>query len=165
MGPTRRQPSITGAHASIPKPILQIVENQDDLVTVVVTRVFGPNGDNLVGLSEITFDGYPAITLLVKANGKQELVHYSPIRGDTRKIGFADVECGTICELCCPISGKPLAKIAEAPEHTGTDYYALYLTPELQHGSAVALSNVWGHFHSRVVDNFELLCTWADVES
>lgn len=164
MGISKRQPSITGAHATIPKPVLQIIENQDDLVTIVVTRAFGPEGDNLVGLTDITFDDYPALTLLVKTNEKQGLVHFSPIRGDNRKIGFTDIECGTVCELCCPVSGRPIAKLNEAPEHTGTDYFSVYLTPDLDLGDSIAISNVWGHFHCRVVDNFELLSTWAEVE-
>ena len=25
----------------------------------------------------------------------------------------------------------------------------------------MALSDVWGHYHSRIVDNFELLSAWA----
>jgi hypothetical protein len=31
----------------------------------------------------------------------------------------------------------------------------------LSQGSMVMISNVWGHYHSRIVDNFELISAWA----
>ena len=35
-------------------------------VQIIVSKLYGPNGDNLVGLSDVTFDGFPAITLLLE---------------------------------------------------------------------------------------------------
>jgi hypothetical protein len=31
-------------------------------------------------------------------------------------------------------------------------------------GDMVAISDVWGHYHSRIVDHFELISTWVDDE-
>ncbi len=55
-----------------------------------------------------------------------------------------------------------LSGLAAVEGDEQTDYYALYLTPQLSNGSMVMVSNVWGHYHSRIVDNFELISAWAD---
>ena len=130
-------------------------------VEIVVTRAFGPTGENLVGISDVTFDGYPAVTLLVRANGKEGLAHLSPIHGDDRKVGFVDVPEGTRCELFCPVSKQPLL-LAEHTEEA--DYFALHLTPKGIKGSHVLISNVAGHYHSRIIDDFELISTWARAD-
>lgn len=132
-------------------------------VEIVVTRAFGPAGDNLVGLSDVTFDGHPAVTLRLQITAddgatREGLVHLSPIHGDTRKAGFTDIPAGTRCTLLCPVSGRPLPVVESTPE---ADYCALYLTPRLEGGSQVLLSNVWGHYHSRITDEFELVSAWA----
>src|SRR5690606_6247092 len=123
--------------------------------------------DNLVGLRDVTFDGYPALTLLVEAGDRRGEVHLSPIHGDQRKLGFTDIEPGTRCRLLCPVSGQPLDRIdfdqlegASGGEDGDTSYFALYLTPQLSAGSLVAVSDTWGHYHSRIVDNFELISIW-----
>src|SRR3954471_10037375 len=68
-------------------------------VTVVVTQAYGPNGASLVGISDVGFDGYPAVTVKVKtADGRAGLVHISPIHGDRRKAGFVDIAPGTRCQ-------------------------------------------------------------------
>lgn len=130
-------------------------------VTIVVTRAFGPAGDNLVGISDERFDDYPAVTLRVRANGRDGLVHLSPIHGDRRKRGFTDIPAGTRCELLCPVSGRPLDRVGPVDDGSGAEYYALYLTPALSQEAMVAVSDVWDHFHSRVVDDNELLSYWA----
>jgi hypothetical protein len=127
-------------------------------VEIVVTQAFGPTGENLVGLSDVTFDGHPAVTLLVRADGKEGLVHLSPIHGDDRKVGMVHMPAGTPCEFFCPVSKQPLDLI-EQTEDAG--YVALYLTPKGKNGSHVLLSNVAGHYHSRIIDDFELISTWA----
>jgi hypothetical protein len=38
----------------------------------------------------------------------------------------------------------------------------MYLTPQLSMGSIVAMSDIWGHPHSRIIDNFELISLWDD---
>lgn len=153
------KPKITGAHVVANESHVKVHEHAEE-VSIIVTQLFGPSGDNLVGVSEHTFDGYPAFTLLVKAGDFEGLVHLSPIHGDTRKLGMEHLPVGTKCELFCPVSKQPLDQVMEVPEDQDTDYFALYLTKQLSRGSHVSISNVWGHYHSRVVDNFELISSW-----
>src|SRR5688500_13794656 len=87
-----------------------------DEVIIIVNQAFGPRGDNLVGLSDVDFDGFPALTLLVRAGDREELVHLSPIHGDRRKIGMDGLPAGTKCELFCPISKDPLPKVGRIGE-------------------------------------------------
>jgi hypothetical protein len=131
-------------------------------VTIVVTQAFGPRGDSLVGLSDVKFDGYPAVSLLLRtSDGREGLVHLSPIHGDQRKQGFTELEPGTRCTLLCPVSRQPLEKLGPADDGSGADYYALYLTPRLSRGDAVMVTDIWDHYHSRIVDNGDLISYWA----
>jgi hypothetical protein len=148
---------ITGQHKIIEEPHVAV---HDDVV-IVVTQAYGPRGDNLVGISDVTFDGHPAVTLGVRGAGKDGLVHLSPIHGDSRKQGL-DLPPGTVCELYCPVSKQPLDLVGEVGDGSGAKYYAIYLTPQLSRGSMVMVSNIWGHYHSRIVDNFELISAWAE---
>ena len=153
----RRNFTITGRHRVVTDAHVA-VEND---VQVVVTQAFGPNGDNLVGVSDVTFDGHPAVTIGVRAGGKEGLVHLSPIHGDSRKQGMTDIAAGTRCELFCPVSKQPLDLVGEVEDGSGARYYAIYLTPQLSRGSMVMVSDVWGHYHSRIIDDFELISAWA----
>lgn len=155
----RRKPRITGAHELIGKSNVTVKKDAAD-VSIIVTQLFGPAGDNLVGISDVQFDGHPAFTLLVKTPEREGLVHLSPIHGDDRKAGMTDIAPGTKCQLCCPVSGKPLEQVIEVPDDSDTDYFALYLTKQLSKGSLVTISNVWDHYHSRIVDDFELISSW-----
>jgi len=148
---------VTGKHKDIDE---LDVEVKDDVV-IVVTKAYGPLGDNLVGISDVTFDGHPAITLLVRADGREGLVHLSPIHGDARKEGFTDIPPGTRCELLCPLSKEPLDLLEEAGDEHGARYYAIYLTQRMSEGAMIAISDIWGHYHSRVIDEFELISEWS----
>jgi hypothetical protein len=162
MGHSVDRPSltVTGKHKAIKDPSVRISEDEGDVV-IVVTRAYGPKGDDLVGISDITFDGFPAVTIGVEADGKRGFVHLSPIHGDDRKEGFTDIPAGTKCKLFCPVSDQPLDHIGEVEDHEhGANYYALYLTDKLDQGSMVAISDVWGHYHSRIIDDFELISLW-----
>ena len=133
-------------------------------VQIIVSKLYGPNGDNLVGLSDVTFDGFPAITLLLETpDGRSGQVHLSPVHGDERKAGFTDIEIGTRCVLRCPVSNSPLKRVEEIDDAFGAGYYALYRTADLSEASVVMISDVWGHYHSRVVDNFELISAWGEL--
>lgn len=154
----RKNLRITGNHRTVAEPSVE-VRGADDVV-VVVTQAYGPRGDNLVGVSDVTFDGHPAVTIRVRGDGREGDVHLSPIHGDSRKQGL-ELPAGTVCELLCPISGQALDKVGDVEDGTGAEYFAIYLTPQLSRGSMVMVSNVWGHYHSRIVDNFELISAWA----
>jgi hypothetical protein len=151
--------TVTGRHKSVTGPHLAV---QHDVV-VIVTQAFGPRGDNLVGISGVTFDGHPAVTLKIRAAGREGLVHLSPIHGDSRKQGFTDIAPGSKCEILCPVSGQALDIVGEVEDGSGARYYAIYLTPALSQGSMVMISDVWGHYHSRIIDDFELISAWAQA--
>ena len=157
----RQNLHITGRHKAITGQHLAV---KDD-VTVIVTQAFGPRGDNLVGISDVEFDGNPAVTVKVRAAGREGLLHLSPIHGDGRKQGFTDIARGTRCELFCPVSGQPLDIVGDVEDGSGARYYALYLTPQLSQGSMVMVSDLWGHYDSRIIDDFELISAWAASQS
>lgn len=133
----------------------------DDDVTVIVSQAFGPGGDSLMGIEGAAFDGFPAVCLLVRAGGREEVVQLSPIHGDGRKRGLDGLADGTKCELLCPVTKKPLDKIGKVFDDSDAEYFAVYLTKKLDKGSTIYVSDVWGHHHSRIVDNNELISYWA----
>lgn len=157
----RRNLRITGNHRAVSDAGIRVDDGGVGDVVVIVTQAYGPAGDNLVGISDVEFDGHPAVTLKLRGGGREGLVHLSPIHGDSRKEGFTDVAPGTVCELFCPVSGAPLPRVGDVEDGGGAGYFALYLTPALSDGSMVMISDVWGHYHSRIVDDFELISAWA----
>lgn len=151
---------ITGAHKTADGD--RHVDIRDD-VQIIVTQAYGPTGENLVGLSDVTFDGHAAVTLLLRTpDGREGLVHLSPIHGDDRKAGFTDIAAGTRLELLCPVTRQPLDRVGDVEGDLSAGYFAIYLTPQLTESSMVMVSDVWGHYHSRIIDNFELISWWAD---
>jgi hypothetical protein len=154
----RKNLAITGRHRAVMDPHVTI-END---VTVIVTQAYGPKGDNLVGLSGIDFDGHPAVTLGIRTEeGQEGEVHLSPIHGDGRKTKPFHIPHGTRVTLLCPVSKQPLDLVEDVEDGSGAHYYAIYLTPQLSRGSMVMISDVWGHYHSRIIDDFELISAWA----
>jgi hypothetical protein len=160
----RRNLRITGNHQAVSVPHVEVQDDGQNVI-VVVTQCYGPRGDNLVGISDVTFDGHPAVTLKVRAAGQEGLVHLSPIHGDSRKSGFTDIAPGTHLELICPVSGQPLPRVGDVEDGGGAGYFALYLTPQLSESSMVMVSDVWGHYHSRIIDEMELISAWAASQS
>lgn len=141
------------------------ISGADDGVQIIVNKIYGPKGDNLIGISDVEFDGYPALTVSVETpDGRTGLVHLSPIHGDSRKAGMTDIARGTRLALSCPVSGEPLEKVDDIGDGFGAAYYALYRTPGLSKGAMILISNVWGHYHSRVIDEFEVIAHYADVQ-
>jgi hypothetical protein len=156
----RQNLHITGKHRAVTG---QHVTVENDVV-VIITQAYGPKGDSLVGVTDVTFDGHPAVTVKLRADGREGLVHLSPIHGDSRKQGMIDIPGGTRCELYCPVSGQPLDVVGEVEDGSGAHYYAIYLTPQLSRGSMVMISDLWGHYHSRIIDDFELISAWAATQ-
>ncbi len=154
--------TVTGAHENLKAPSVRVQKENDDVV-IIVTQAYGPKGHRLVGISDASFDGYPAITLGVRTDEREGLVHLSPIHGDARKKGLTDLDIpvGTRCELFCPECKAPLDFVGEAEDESGARYYAVYLTPKLSKGAMVMISDVWGHYHSRIIDDMELISYWA----
>jgi hypothetical protein len=143
-----------------PAPRTPMLEPRDSLmpvpggVSIAMTQAYGPTGESLMGISDVMFDDNPAITIWVeRPDGKAGLVHLSPVHGDKRKAGFLDIAEGAVCKLFCPVSKKPLDKLGPVDDASGADYYAIYATKRLKNGPCVMISNVWGHYHSRIVDD------------
>jgi hypothetical protein len=162
----RKHLEITGAHKGLPGDAnirAEGAQDNADEVTIVITQAYGPGGHQLIGISDYAFDGYPALTLLVRADGREGLVHLSPLHGDDRKLGFTDIPVGTRCELLCPTCEVPLDVIGDIEDGSKVagQYCAIYLTPALSEGSLVMVSNIWGHYHSRIVHDSELISFWA----
>jgi hypothetical protein len=157
----RRNLRITGKHRALSGSHVAVAPSSENDVVVIVTQAYGPQGHNLVGISDVLFDGHPAVTVGIRAAGTEGLVHLSPIHGDGRKQGLTDIPPGTRCELFCPVSGQPLDLVGEVEDGSGARYYAIYLTPQLSRGSMVMVSDLWGHYHSRIIDDFELISAWA----
>ncbi len=148
---------VTGQHHQS-QPSGVAVEND---AIVIVTQAFGPKGDNLVGFSDVQFDGHPAVSIKVVTPDQEGLVHLSPIHGDRRKAGLEGIKVGTKCKLYCPASGEPPPKIGEEEGSSGAEYFALYLTARPHAGASVAISDVWGHYHSRIVADDVLISYWT----
>ncbi len=162
----RKNLTITGKHEKVaPQDRHVTIDGVDGEAVIIVTQAYGPKGDSLVGISDVQFDGYPAVTVGVRAGDRDGLVHLSPIHGDSRKSGFIDIAAGTRCELYCPASGQTLDKVGSVDDGSGANYFALYLTDKLSQGEAVQLSDIWGHYHSRIVDDMELISYWASNHS
>lgn len=149
--------TITGRHRHSQPPGVAV----EDDVLIIITQAFGPKGDNLVGFSDVEFDEHPAVSIKVVAGDVEGLVHLSPIHGDRRKAGGEAIPAGAKCKLFCPVSGEELAKIGDVEDGTGAEYYVLYLTKKLESGASVAISDIWGHYHSRIVDDDELISYWT----
>ena len=131
-------------------------------VTVVVTQAFGPTGESLVGISDVVFDGHPAVTLFLQTpDGREGLVHLSPVHGDKRKAGFTDIAPGTRLTVLCPVSKKPLEKLGDVDDGSGAHYLAIYLTKRLSSGACVMVTDVWYHYHSRIVDDNAVVSNWG----
>src|ERR1044072_3168872 len=120
----RRNLTITGRHRAVTGP--RVTCEYD--VMVIVTQAFGPRGDNLVGISDVEFDGHPAVTVGIRALGQEGQVHLSPIHGDGRKTKPFDIPPGTHCELFCPVSKLVLDVVGDVEDGSGARYYATHLT-------------------------------------
>lgn len=131
---------------------------------VVVTRAFGPDGEDLIAHDGPKFSGSPGVKLLVRQGDVEGEVILSPYYGDPEKIYDAPFKEGESCELLCPESKEPLDKIPGMTSEDGGEYFAIYLTPRLNDGELVAVNNVWGNTNSRIMSEDEMLLLLADAE-
>ncbi len=131
---------------------------------VVVTRAFGPNGEDLIAYDGPKFSGEPGVRLRVTQGDKQEDVVLSPFFGDPSKVNDVDFEEGERCVLTCPESGAQLDQIPGMESDDGGHYYAIYLTEKLGKGELVAISDIWGDTNSRILSEGELLKLYAESE-
>lgn len=129
---------------------------------IVVTRAFGPNGEDLVDYDGPMFSGEPGIKLHVKQGDLEEDVILSPYYGDPSKISEAGFKEGVPCELSVAETGAPLDKIPVPGSDVPGEYYAIYLTERLEEGEIVAISNIWGNYSSQLLSEADLLEVYAD---
>ena len=129
---------------------------------IVVTRAFGPNGEDLVDYDGPKFSGEPGIKLRVRQGDLEEDVILSPYYGDPSKLSDIGFKEGEKCELFVPSSGKPLDKLPIPPSKDGGEYYAIYLTEKLDGGELVAINDVWGNYGSRMLSEAEIFALYAD---
>lgn len=153
----RNLATVTGRHKIVTEPSVAVLND----VVVIVTQAFAPCGHNLVGVDDTKFDDHPAVTLKLRADGKEGNIHLSPIHGDSRKSGFTDIANGTKCQISCPVCDRELDVVGDVEDGSGARYYGIYLNPSLSAGSVAMISDVWGHYHSRIIDDFELISHWA----
>lgn len=132
---------------------------------VVVTRAFGPNGEDLIAHEGPQFSGAPGVKVLVKQGELEDEVVLSPYFGDPDKVFDAPFEEGKRCELFCPDSREPLDQIPGMSSEDGGEYFAIYLTDRLQDGELVAVNNIWGNTNSRMLSEDELLLLLAEAEA
>lgn len=131
---------------------------------VVVTKAFGPQGEDLIAKDGPLFSGEPGVKLRVKQGEIEGDVYLSPFYGDPSKIHDVEFKDGVPCELFCPESGHALDKIPGMTTEEGGEYYAIYLSPRLERGEMVAINNVWGNTSSRMLSEDELLLIIAEAE-
>lgn len=131
---------------------------------VVVTRAYGADGESLINPDGPTFSGEPGVSLRVTQGDKEDVVTLSPFFGDPSKEHSVQFEEGKRCKLTCPQSGAPLDQIPGMVSDDGGHYYAIYLTPKLEKGELVAISDIWGDTNSRILSEGELLKLYAESE-
>lgn len=132
---------------------------------ILVTRAFGPNGEDLMDPEGPRFSGEPGIRIHVKQGDKEEDIILSPFFGDASKVWTEDFEEGVRCELTVPETGAELDPIPGMESEDGGRYYAIYLTDDLEGGELVAVNDLWGNYDSRILSEGELLKMYADVEA
>ncbi len=142
---------------------LQDLTDEGRGYVVVCTRAFGPNGEDLIDHEGPRFSGEPGIKIHVKQGDVEEDVVLSPFFGDPSKVWTEDFEEGERCELTVPETGEPLDKIPGMGSEDGGNYYAIYLTEDLEEGELVAVNDIWGNYDSRILSEGELLKAYAEA--
>lgn len=130
---------------------------QDKGYVIVVTRAYGPNGEDLMDHDGPKFSGETGVKLRVKQGDVEEDIVLSPFYGDHSKISSAAFQEGVPCELFVSGTDTPLDKIPGMQTPDGGEYFAIYLTPKLKEGELVAVNNIWGNYTSQMLDEGELL--------
>lgn len=131
---------------------------------IVCTRAFGPGGEDLIAEDGPTFSGEPGIKLHVEQGDREEDIILSPFFGDPSKVWSEDFVEGERCKLTVPQTGAELDRIPGMESEDGGQYYAIYLTEDLEDGELVAVNDLWGNYDSRVLSEGELLELYAEAE-
>lgn len=150
--------------AERPRTLSRLNKLGDGEQVVVVTRAYGPGGEELMDAGAHRFSGEPGIRLRVRQGDVEDDVILSPFFGDPSKVYTAPFIDGQPCELFCPQTGRPLDRVPGMKTEEGGSYYAIYLTPRLSDGELVAVNDIWGNPHSRLMSEGEILRALAEQE-
>ncbi len=129
---------------------------------IVVTRAFGPNGEDLMDPDGARFSGEAGIRLRVRQGDLEDDVILSPYFGDPSKRHETKFVEGVPCELLTPGSQIPLDRIPGMGSDDGGGYFAIYLTDQLADGELVAINDIWGNHNSKILGESDLLQIYAD---
>lgn len=145
-----------------PKTFSRLKGLNDGEQVIVVTQAFGPDGESL--MHDHIFSGERGICLKVRQGDVEADVVLSPFFGDPSKVYSAPFKEGGRCELLVSSTGTPLKEIPALRTDEGGHYYAIYLSPKLEHGEMVAINDIWGNSHSRLLGEGDMLDLLADLE-
>ena len=124
---------------------------------IVVTRAFGPNGEDLMDQDGPDFSGERGVRVHVKQGDLEEDVLLSPYFGDPTKISEVPFEVGKPCDLYVSGTDTLLDKVPGMKTDDGGEFFAVYLTSKLGKGEMVAINNIWGDATSQMLSEGELL--------
>ena len=127
---------------------------------IIVAQAFCPNGHDLIAYPGALFDGFPGISVRVKADEIDEVVVLSPMHGDERKRGGEDIPRGTSCVLSCPICEAELPTIGPCDCGEG-NLHSVDLVPRAG-GEIAAVCDVAGCRRSRVADGLDVLAAFEE---
>lgn len=134
-----------------------------DGIAILVTRVFCPNGHNLVRNRNVLFGGHPGISIMLEASGWKGEVILSPFQGDPGKYGMNEaVKPGTICHLSCPECGVALPEFSDCGCSGDGKLVGFFLRPNLSEGDMVMVCNRLGCRRSVVMDGWQALSEYPD---
>lgn len=155
----------TNPFDSQPNTISRLADLKDGKHVTVVMQAFGPDGEDLMDDGTHRFSGERGIKVMVRQGDLEATVSLSPFFGDPSKVTEGSFKDEVRCELLCPSTGEPLEEIVALRGSDGeARYYAIYLTPKLQNGELVAVNDIWGNPHSRILSEGEMLSLIAEME-
>jgi hypothetical protein len=125
---------------------------------IAVTKVFCPNGHNLISAeSGARFNGFPGISVMVEGRSTKGIVILSPIHGDDTKFGESDFDPGEQVRLSCPQCDVTLPAVSPCGCTPESELIGLFLDEDRVVGNQVAICNVWGCLRSRIIDRFQII--------
>lgn len=142
-----------------PEAQLQFVDD----ALIVLTQAFCHHGHPLIAPGNATFGGFPGVRLHVEAAGRTHEVTLSPIHGHHDRLGGDGIRDGAACVVRCPTCAEELESYAPCSCKGGT-LRTIHLTPDLDPSEVAAVCDIWGCQRSRVVDGFDLLSEFVEME-